>query len=54
MENVPFKDYFKNAFECKDSQIKETEWDTFFNWHAKASKDLKTSNSFIERFIAKS
>ena len=34
-------DYLKSAPESKCSQTKQTEWDTYFNWYAHASKSLQ-------------
>jgi len=35
------KDYLISLLESKDYQIKQTEWNTYFNWHAKASKRIQ-------------
>ena len=55
MKNISIKqDNFKNALESKDSQIKQTEWDTYFHWDADAPQKLsKFQNSFIGKCIAK-
>ena len=33
--------YLRSAFESEGSQINQTEWDTYFNWYAEASKSLQ-------------
>ena len=43
--------YLRSTLKSKGSQIRQTEWDTYFNWHAEAS--LKFQNSFMERFVVK-
>ena len=37
------QDNFRSALESKDSQIKQTEWDTYFNWDADAAKRFQNS-----------
>lgn len=41
MRKVPVR-HLRSAFESKGSQIKQTEWDTYFNWHAKTSKRFQS------------
>ena len=41
------KDYLRSSLESKDYQIKQTEWDTYFNWHAKAYKRLQNSKTAL-------
>lgn len=41
MGNVPVRQEY--SFKSKDSQIKQTEWDTYFNWIAESSKGLEHS-----------
>ena len=33
--------HLRSALESKGSQIKQTEWDTYFNWYAETSKSLQ-------------
>lgn len=40
MRKVPVR-HLRSAFESKGSQIKQTEWDTYFNWYAETSKSLQ-------------
>lgn len=35
--------HFRSAPESKGSQIKQVEWDTYFNWREEASRRLQTS-----------
>ena len=42
MRNLSIRqDNLRSALESKDSQIKQTEWDTYFNWDADATKRFK-------------
>lgn len=44
MRNVPIgQELHLSTLGSKGSQIKQTEWATYFNWHAKASKSLQDS-----------
>lgn len=33
--------YLRSALESKGSQIKQTEWDTYFNWYAQLPKGFR-------------
>ena len=35
--------HLKRTLERNGSQIKQTVWDTYFNWHAESSKSLQYS-----------
>ena len=43
MKNVPVRQDFKSTLKSKDFQITQTEWDTYFNWYAGASKMFQNS-----------
>ena len=37
--------HLRGALEDKGSQIKQTEWDSYFNWHAETPKKLQNSKN---------
>lgn len=37
--------HLRSAVESKGSPIKQTEWDTYFNWHAEAHQKFQSSKA---------